>query len=110
MKTLKTFFIALCFLFAKNIFAQNDTTIKIKTPAQCEQCKKRIEHNMSFEKGVKKVNLDIITSELEISYDKRKTSPEKLKTAVTKIGYDADEMPADKKAYEKLPNCCKKEK
>ena len=31
-----------------------------------------------------------------------------LRTAVQKTGYDADEATADNRAYERLPECCKK--
>ena len=110
MKTLKTILTIIMFgVFSRKIVAAQDTTIVIKTSAQCESCKKRIENNMAFEKGVKKVTLDVDTKNLTLVYDKKKTSPEKLKTAVTKIGYDADEMKANEKAYKKLPNCCKKD-
>ena len=95
-------------LFSGIASAQSDTTIKIKTSAQCEDCQYRIEHNLSFEKGVKKVKLDLITKEVTIVYNPKKTSAEKLKTAVTKIGYDADDLPADENAYNKLPKCCQK--
>ena len=109
MKTLKTILaIAMLGIFSEKTFASQDTTITIKTSAQCESCKKRIENNMAFAKGVKKVSLDVDTKVLTLTYDKKKTSTEKLKKSVAKIGYDADELPADKKAYDKLPKCCKK--
>jgi len=46
---------------------------------------------------------------LTVEYKLGKTSPEKIRTAVSKIGYDADDVVADPKAYEKLPECCKKD-
>lgn len=98
-------------LATMNISAQEvkkEDTIIIKTSAVCGDCKERIENEMSFEKGVKAVNLDLKTKDLTITYRPEKTTPEKLRTAVTKIGYDADDMPADIKAYNKLPECCKK--
>jgi|ERR1051325_2515030 copper chaperone CopZ len=111
MKTLKTILIVITlFVTLSEVEASSqDSSIAIKTSAQCESCKKRLEGKMAFEKGVKKVSLDVETKVLSVTYDPKKTSPEKLKTAVTKIGYDADEMQADKKAYDKLPKCCKKE-
>jgi periplasmic mercuric ion binding protein len=83
--------------------------IVIKTSAVCQQCKDRIEKNMAFEKGVRSVKLDLETKDLTVEYRTGKTTPDKLKKAVTKIGYDADELEADPKAYEKLPACCKKD-
>ncbi len=45
---------------------------------------------------------------LPIKYKEGKPTKEKLKVAVTKVGYDADDLPAVKKAYDALPDCCKK--
>mgnify|MGYP003710462607 CR=1 FL=1 len=36
----------------------------------------------------------------------KKTNLEKIKRAISLIGYDADEIIADKKAHDKLPKCC----
>jgi len=88
---------------------KKEETITIKTSAVCSMCKERIESQMAFEKGVKSVSLDVKSKVLTVTYKTSKTNPDKLKAAVTKIGYDADDLPADAKAYEKLPACCKKE-
>ena len=82
--------------------------IKIKTSAQCEMCKESIEKALAYEKGVVSSELDMKTKELEVKYKSPKTSPEKIKKAIAAIGYDADEVKADKKAYVKLDTCCKK--
>jgi hypothetical protein len=84
-------------------------TAYIKTSAVCKMCKERIEHDMSFEKGVKAVELDLRSQVLTVVYKKGKTTKEDLKIAVTKIGYDADEMIADQKAHDRLPACCRKD-
>lgn len=83
-------------------------TVEIKTSAICNMCKERIEHDMAFEKGVKSVELDNDTKILTITYKTSKTNKEKLRKAVTMIGYDADDMLADQKAHDKLPACCQK--
>ena len=95
-------------LFSYLAFAGEDSTVVIKTSAQCESCQKRIEEGLAFEKGVKSVKLDPDTKAVTIVYDPKKTTPEKLRVAITKLGYDADDMPAEEKAYKKLPDCCKK--
>jgi copper chaperone CopZ len=84
-------------------------TLEIKTSAVCGMCKDRIEGGMAFEKGVKSVILDSETKVATLVYNPSKTSPEQLRKAISKLGYDADEVPADPKAYEKLPACCKKD-
>ena len=70
-------------------------------------CKKTIERDLSFEKGVKTINLDIDSKLVTVVYLPSKTNPEKIRVALTKIGYDADSLKADEKAFDKLPYCCK---
>jgi mercuric ion binding protein len=84
-------------------------TIQVKTSAVCDMCKETLEKAMAFEKGVKDSNLDVDSKVLTVKYDPKKTSPEKIKKAITLTGYDADEMPADSLAYEKLHPCCRKD-
>ena len=82
--------------------------IKIQTSAICGMCEERIESNMAYEKGVKSVELDDKTKIVTITYKVGKTDPKKLREAISKLGYDADDVEADPKAYAKLPACCKK--
>ena len=100
--------IFILFVSQKNSFCQTDT-IRIQTSAICETCKKTIESDLSFEKGVKKSNLNLDDKVLTVVYNPEKTTPEKIRIAVTKSGYDADTLKADPKAYKRLPDCCKKE-
>jgi periplasmic mercuric ion binding protein len=92
--------------FGKN--QKKDAEVKIQTSAQCGMCKERIEKSMVFEKGVKALTLDLETKILTVTYNEKKTDPEKLRKAITKIGYDADDLEAEPSAYDKLPDCCKK--
>jgi periplasmic mercuric ion binding protein len=111
---MRTSFMFLLIVFlsnGSNIFAQeqkNEAKILIQTSAQCEQCKKRIEETMAFEPGVKNSVLDLKTKQVTVVYNPKKTSPDKIRAALSKVGYDADNVPADQKAYKKLPACCKK--
>ena len=82
--------------------------VKIKTSAVCGMCKDRIETSLSTEKGVKSVSVDTDTKIATVSYNPEKTDPSKICTAISKIGYDADNVKADPEAYAKLPGCCKK--
>ena len=114
MKKLKLIFVLVIGSVAsQQTFAQADMpeydTVHIQTSAICGDCKERLEHNISFEKGVKSVELNDTTKVLTIVYKTGKNDKEKLKVAVTKVGYDADDLPADQKAYNRLPDCCKKD-
>ena len=84
-------------------------TVEIQTSAVCGMCKERLEHDLAFEKGVKSVELNDETKVLVIKYKAGKNTKENLKKAITKVGYDADEMQAEEKAYNALPDCCKKD-
>lgn len=88
---------------------KNEQTVKIKTSAVCGMCKKTIEKAMAYEKGVKESSLDVKSKVLTVVFDSKKTDAAKIKKAVTETGYDADELPAQEKAYKKLNDCCKKE-
>lgn len=98
-------------LTSVTVFSQDKKTetIKIKTSAVCDMCKDRIEQGMAFEKGVKNVVLDVDTKIATITYNPSKTTPDDLRKAISKLGYDADNVAADKTAYAKLPACCKKD-
>ena len=81
---------------------------QIKTSGQCEHCKETLEKNLRFEKGVKKVSFDVNSHIVNVKYDDAKTTIRNIQIAITKLGYDADSLIADSKAYEKLNACCKK--
>lgn len=109
--TVKIIMILLFAFSVKDTVAQkknNSETIKIKTSAQCEMCKERIEKAMAYEKGIVSAQLDVETAELTIKYKTTKTTPEKIRIAISKTGYDADDIKSDKKEYDRLPRCCQK--
>lgn len=87
----------------------NSDTIRIKTSVVCGMCKDRVEGNMAFEKGVRDVSVDLDTKIVTLRYNPKSTTPEDLRKKISKLGYDADDVPADPKAYGKLPACCKKD-
>ena len=88
---------------------KKSTEIKIKTSAVCGQCKDRIEQGMAYEKGIKDIVLDVDSKIATVRYNPSKTTPADIRNAISKLGYDADSIPADKIAYDKLPACCKKD-
>lgn len=116
-KLISTLFLVTCIIVgAKSQNIQDSTlnsdgtvTINIKTSAVCEMCKETLEKAMAYEKGVKNSELNVDTKMLTVTYDAKKTHAAKIKVAVTKAGYDADELHADAKAYERLHSCCKKD-
>ena len=82
-------------------------TFTVTTTAQCGMCKATLEKAMAYEKGVVSSSLDVETAKFTITYKSHKTNPEKLRTAISKTGYAADDVKAEESAYNKLPTCCK---
>ena len=82
--------------------------LKIKTSAKCGMCKKRIERDLGVSKGIVNSNLNLDDKVVTVTYNTKKTSPEKIKEVISKIGYDADEVVANQKSHDALPDCCQK--
>ena len=112
---MNTKFLLVTFLLIVSITAsgytqgKKDEVIKIKTSAVCNMCKDRIEKGLAFEKGIKDVSLDVKTKVVTVKYSPSKTNPDEIRNKISKLGYDADNVLADKAAYQKLPACCKKD-
>jgi len=105
MKTI-LFVLAVCFsqvLFSQNVKKQ---TVIIQTSAQCGDCKERIEGALNYTKGVKFAELDLESKKVTVQFLTKKTSVEKIKAIIAKIGYDADDVKADISAVQILPKCC----
>jgi len=106
MKKLKTILLSSIMMLVMSVNlakAQDATTAEL-----CDMCKETMEKHMAFEKGVKKSSLDVESKILTVTYNPTKITPEQIRKAVSKSGYDADEVKADPKAYKKLDACCKK--
>ena len=84
-------------------------TIAIQSTGICDMCEKTIETELIYEKGVRSVEVDLAASIIHVGYDPKKTSPDQVRTAITKLGYYADDQPGDARAFAKLPACCQKE-
>ncbi len=105
--------VLLAFLLAGSMARAQDLkgtdTLIIHTNAVCDMCEKTIETELVYERGVKAVDVDLVQNTIRVSIDPKKTDREKVRTAVTKLGYSADGELPDLAAREKLPDCCKKE-
>lgn len=111
MKNYKTIVIAILLFVTTNLVAQTKNsidTVNIKTSAQCEMCKEKIENALVFEKGIKKDELNMQTKIITVVYKPAKISTAGIREIISKTGYEADNVKANEKAYSKLPACCKK--
>ena len=83
------------------------TTIACDHCKACETCGKNFQANMLKIKGVKMFELDEKAMTITVYYNPKKTDLETIRMAISKFGYDADEVKADPEAYRKLDDCCK---
>lgn len=107
----KLFFLLIFGFMATTLFAQKASkiaTVAIQTSANCGECKSRIEGGLQSVKGVKSSSLDLDTKVLTVNYRTKKTNVEAIRTAISMIGYDADEVVANQEAHDNLPKCCRK--
>lgn len=84
-------------------------TIEIKTSTVCDMCKDKIERELVFEAGIKSVKVDLKALTVTVKFRIDKTNPEAIRKAIAKLGYWADEVPANEEAFKNLPECCQKE-
>ncbi|OON67283.1 heavy-metal-associated domain-containing protein [Hymenobacter sp. CRA2] len=93
---------------AKTKLKPGTEQVQIKTSAVCDMCKARLEKSLAYEKGVQSATLDVPTQVMTVVFRADKTTPDALRAAVSATGYDADQQMANAKAYDRLPDCCKK--
>ncbi|MXN89693.1 MerP protein [Flavobacterium sp. Sd200] len=118
MKPLQFILIAFTvLLFSNNATAQQKTvqTATIKTTIYCDHCKHcetcgdKFNRTLLKEKGVQMVVLDEKAMTIKVTYNSKKTNLDSIKQAISKLGYDADDVKAVPDAYAGLDDCCKKQ-
>ncbi|SRR5690606_38244848 len=115
MKNLKALFIVFFISFSAVMNAQSKKSEKavIKTNIVCDHCKacetcgKMFQTEMLKIKGVKMYELNEEKETITVYFNPKKTNLQSIKTGISKLGFDADEIKADPIAYENLDGCCK---
>lgn len=64
--------------------------VTFRTTIHCENCAKKVKENISFEKGVKGLEVSVENKTVKVTYDPGKITVDKLKAALKKLGYDAE--------------------
>lgn len=64
-------------------------TVLFDVSMTCENCKKRIEKNIAYEKGVSDMQVNLTRKTVSVTYRKDKTSVDNLLKAFEKLGYTA---------------------
>jgi copper chaperone CopZ len=114
-KLLKSILLAFAVFLISNTAIAQKTTKKavIKTflncdhCVACETCGLKFKTEMLKINGVKMYELDDKAMTFTVYYSTKKTDLQTIKVAISKLGYDADEVKADPVGYENLDGCCK---
>lgn len=71
--------------------AKDIKTLKVTTTPQmhCTNCETKIKENIRFEKGVKRIETDIESQTVTITYDADKNTEENIIKSFGKFGYEA---------------------
>ncbi|MGG7034946.1 MAG: hypothetical protein ACI7YS_07095 [Flavobacterium sp.] len=114
-KLLKSVILLVAVFMFSNVALAQKTNQKavIKTVLNCDHCKQCETCGLKFKTemlkitGVKMYELDEKAMTFTVYYNAKKTDLHTVKVAISKMGYDADEVKADPTAIEKLDGCCK---
>ncbi len=107
INTMKNALVYIGFLFLLvSMVKPKPVQVVIKTSAECNDCKVRIEEKLNYTKGIVFSDLDFKKQELTVKFRSDKITLEQIKKLVSELGYDADEVKANPEAQKKLPTCC----
>jgi mercuric ion binding protein len=94
--------LAAALLSATAVMAKDIRTATFKVQQMhCENCVKKINGNIRFEKGLKDCKTDLKTKTVTITYDADKTNIDELKKGFEKIKYTAEFVSEKKQADKK---------
>ncbi len=84
------------------------TAISCDHCKQCETCGKKFEAEIYNTKGIRQYEIDAKANTITVYYNPVKTNLQEIRTAISNLGYDADDIKANPLAYDKLDDCCKR--
>jgi len=92
-------------LSAQSTNKKANQTISFKVYGVCGDCKERIEAAAMDAKGVKKAEWDK-QSDVLVLVGSSKMDKMKVAKSISKAGYKSELAEADKKGFDRLPDCC----
>jgi copper chaperone CopZ len=86
-------FIAAVLMSTSMVFAKEKPKVKEVTYSceiDCHSCKDKIMKNIPYEKGVKKVVVDMDKKKVTVAFREDKNTTEEIEKAIEKLGYAAE--------------------
>jgi len=106
-KKLITLSLALGLIFGCSGEAENKTAEIALNTIQCGMCTDKIASGLGKLEGVVKVDVDLEKKIGKVVYKAGVINLGVIEKAIASIGYDANNTPAEPKAYSELDMCCK---
>jgi len=106
-KKLITLSLALGLIFGCSGEAENKTAEIVLNTIQCGMCTDKIASGLGKLEGVVKVDVDLEKKIGKVVYKAGVIDLGVIEKAIAAIGYDANDTPAEPKAYSGLDMCCK---
>jgi copper chaperone CopZ len=86
----------------------NFESVSIRVPSiKCDMCVNTIKDALKKNNGIENADVNLQGKIAMVRYDKSSTDLKKIEQAISNAGYDANEIPRNRQAYENLPACCK---
>lgn len=92
----------------KNEKAVIKTALYCEHCLECESCGKKFNKELYKIKGMRQFEVNQEENTITVFYNGKKTDLNTIRTYISKLGFDADDVKADPVAYEQLDDCCKK--
>ena len=70
-------------------------TVTFRTTIHCQNCVKKVNDNLSFEKGVTDLKITLDDKQVTVTYDPAQTNEEALAKAIEQLGYSAEKVEAE---------------
>ncbi len=106
-KKLITLSLALGLIFGCSGEAENKTAEIALNTIQCGMCTDKIASGLGKLEGVVKIDVDLEKKIGKVVYKAGVINLGVIEKAIAAIGYDANNTPAEPKAYSELDMCCK---
>jgi copper chaperone CopZ len=78
-------------VYADKKVKKNEAEVTYAVNMHGEHCKKIIEAHLPYEKGVTDMKVNLKNNTVWFKYDTKKTTAEKIKAAIEKLGYTAEQ-------------------
>lgn len=97
--------VCLAFVTSNSFGQGKNVTASIKVFGNCGMCKERIETALD-QPGIKAAKWDTKSKNLEVVYNTKKISEQKIHEIIASVGHDTEKVKAKDDVYAKLPFCC----